>query len=398
ELRENRSLIEDSEREPPPPTPTRAISLARLLSNAQREGLELARDPLRATMALLGSLILMLFLGYGISMDVEDLRFAVLDRDQTSLSRDYLSNLSGSRYFIEQPPVADYRELDLRMRSGELSVVLEIPPGFSRDLYRNRPVEIGAWIDGAMPQRAETVQGYVQGMHLHWLGVQSRQATGEGLPAAAASVETRFRYNPDIESLPAMVPAMVPLLLLMLPAMLTALSVVREKELGSIINLYVTPVTRTEFLLGKQLPYVALAMISYLLMVLLAVALFGVPITGSFWALTLAALIFVFFATGMGLLASTFTRSQVAAIFFSMVAAVFPAIQFGGLINPVSAMEGAARIIGEVYPVSHFVTVSRGVFNKALGMADLYASFWPMILAAPAVIGFSIALLRKQER
>lgn len=381
-----------------PPAAASAFSPARLFSYALREGLELARDPLRGTMALLGSLILMLFLGYGISMDVKDLRFAVLDREQTSLSRDYALNLSGSRYFIEQPPVADYDELDRRMRSGELSLVLEIPTGFGRDFYRNRPVTIGAWIDGAMPQRAETVQGYVQGMHLHWLGVQSRWATGGGLSASAAAVETRFRYNPDIESLPAMVPAVIPLLLLMLPAMLTALSVVREKELGSIINLYVTPVTRAEFLLGKQLPYVALAMISYLLMVLLAVTLFGVPITGSFWTLTLAAFIFVFFATGMGLLASTFTRSQVAAIFFSMVAAVFPAIQFGGLTNPVSAMEGVARIIGEGYPVSHFVTVSRGVFNKALDMTDLYASFWPMILAVPVVIGLSIALLRKQER
>src|SRR5690606_27639469 len=163
--------------------------------------------------------------------------------------------LPGSRSFVERPPIADYDDLDRRMRSGELSLAIEIPPGFGRDLLRGKPVEIGAWLDGAMPQRGETVGGYVQGMHQHWLLEQARERTGS-LPVAAAGVETRYRYNPDVRSLPAMVPAVIPLLLLWLPSMLTALAVVREKELGSIVNLYVTPVTRTEFLLGKQLPYV----------------------------------------------------------------------------------------------------------------------------------------------
>lgn len=188
-------------------------------------------------------------------MDVEDLRYAVLDRDQTTFSQNYTLNLSGSRYFIEQPPITDYADLDQRMRSGKITLAIEIPSGFGRDILRGKQVEIGAWIDGAMPTRAETVQGYVQGIHQQWLMDQIAQS-GVKLPSTAR-VETRFRYNPDVKSLPAMVPAVIPLLLLMLPAMLTALAVVREKELGSIVNLYVTPVTRFEFLLGKQLPYIA---------------------------------------------------------------------------------------------------------------------------------------------
>ena len=374
----------------------RPFSLQRMVAYLWREALELRRDPVRATLALGGSILLMFVIGFGISMDVEDLRFAVLDRDQTTLSRDYALQLSGSRYFIERPAIVDYEDLDRRMRSGELSLAIEIPHGFMRDALAGRQVEIGAWVDGAMPMRAETAQGYVQGMHQHWLAAQAADRVGT-LPAGA-NVQTRFRYNPDVRSLPAMVPAVVPLLLLLLPAMLTALAVVREKETGSINNFYVTPVTRTEFLLGKQLPYVGLAMINFLLMSLLGVTVFGVPVTGSFLTLALAALVFSFASTGMGLLASSVTRSQIAAMFIAMVGTILPATQFSGLIDPVSSLEGAGRLIGQVYPATHMVTISRGVFSKALGFADLTGAFWAMLLSVPVILGISIALLRKQER
>ena len=376
----------------------RGFNFARAFSYTLREALELRRDPVRLVMALFGSLILMLIMGYGITMDVNDLSYAVLDRDQTSLSQNYALNLSGSRYFLEHPPITDYADLDRRMRSGELSLAIEIPSGFARDVQRGTPVQIGAWIDGAMPQRAETVQGYVQGMHQGWLIDIAKTRFGQDITAGGATIETRFRYNPDVKSLPAMVPAVIPLLLLMIPAMLTALSVVREKELGSIINLYVTPVTRSEFLIGKQIPYIVLAMLNFLLMSLVTVTLFDVPVKGSFLTLTLATLIYVGFSTGFGLFASTFTRSQIAAMFFAMIGSMLPAIQFAGMINPVSSLEGVGRLIGEIYPATHYITISRGVFNKALGFADLQAVFVPMIAAAAVILGLSIALLKKQEQ
>ncbi len=381
----------------PPREPAWRRSLRRLYSYAWRESLELQRDPVRGALALLGSLLLMFVMGYGISMDVEDLRFAVLDRDQTALSRDYALQLAGSRYFNEQPPLLDDADMDQRLRSGKISLALEIPSGFARHAERGEQAEIAAWIDGAMPQRAETVAGYVQGMHQYWL-VQTIAARTGAAPAGNVNVETRFRYNPDVKSLPAMVPAVIPILLLMLPAMLTALAVVREKELGSIINLYVTPTTRTEFLLGKQLPYLALSMLNFAMMLLLAVTVFGVPVTGSLATLTLATLLFAISATGLGLLASALVRSQLAAMFFTMIGTMLPAIQFGGLINPVSSLEGAGRWIGEIYPASHMFTISRGVFNKALGFHDLAASFWPLTVAPVVILGVAVLLLRKQEK
>ena len=373
------------------------FSLQRMISYVWREALELQRDPVRATLALVGSLLLMFVVGYGISLDVEDLRYAVLDHDQTSLSRSYAMSLEGSRYFIERAPLADYEELDRRMRSGELALAIEIPPGFARDVLRGNSVQVGAWFDGAMPTRAETIQGYLQGIHLHWLAEQARERFGMQL-ASPIAIESRYRYNPDVRSLPAMVPAVVPLLLLILPAMLTALAVVREKESGSITNLYVTPVTRSEFLLGKQLPYVALAMLNFLAMALLAVTVFGVPITGSFLALTLAALIFTTVSTGFGLLASTVTRSQIASMFLVVVGTVIPVTQFAGLLEPISSLEGVGRVVGEIYPASHMIAISRGVFSKALHLRDLGGALWPLLLAVPVVLGLAIALTRKQER
>ena len=383
--------------EPPAAPPRRSFfSLGRALSYMWRETLELRRDPVRATLALLGTALLMFIIGYGISMDVEDLSYAVLDHDQTLLSQNYTLNLAGSRYFIEKPPLGSHAELDQRMRSGELALAIEIPPGFARDLQHGRSVQVAAWVDGAMPMRAETVRGYVGAMHQMWLADLAQQRLGVRL-AAASSVETRFRYNPDVRSLPAMVPAVIPLLLMLIPAMLTALSVVREKELGSIINLYVTPVTRTEFLLGKQLPYIALAMFNFLLMTALAVTVFDVPLKGSFATLALAALVFVVSSTGIGLLASTFTRSQISAMFVTMIGTLIPSIQYAGLINPVSSLEGVGAFVGRIFPATHFLTISRGVFSKALDLGSLLPSFWPLLIAAPVIVGTAILLLRKQE-
>ena len=377
--------------------PRQAFSLRRLFSYSRREALELRRDPVRSTLALLGTVILMFIMGYGISMDVEDLRFAVLDRDQTVSSQGWSQNIAGSRYFIEQPPLHSYDELDRRMRDGELAVAIEIPPNFGRDIARGTPVQIGVWVDGAMPNRAETVRGYVQAMHLSWLQEMAGRQPSASRDTSLISIETRYRYNPDVKSLPAIVPAVIPLLLMMIPAMLSALSVVREKELGSIINLYVTPTTRTEFLLGKQMPYIVLGMFNFLLLCALSVFVFGVQHKGSFLTLTLAALLYVTIATGLGLLISTFMKSQIAAIFGTAIITLIPATQFSGMIDPVASLEGPGRWIGQIYPTSHFLTIARGTFSKALGLGDLWVSFIPLLIAVPLVLGLSVWLLKKQE-
>jgi ribosome-dependent ATPase len=268
-----------------------------------------------------------------------------------------------------------------------------------------KPVAIGAWVDGAMPQRAETIRGYVQGMHLLWLqkaaherlGVRQQLGLGQRQLVSPASIELRYRYNPDVKSLVAMVPAVIPLLLLLIPAMLSTLSVVREKDLGSIINFYVTPTTRFEFLLGKQLLYVALGFLNFLLLAALAVTLFRVPLKGDFLTACAGAFLYVGCSTGIGILVSTLTRTQVAALFATAVLTLVPAGNFCGLTDPVSSLEGFGRMVGEVYPTSYYITISRGTFSKALGFDGLYQSFIPLLIAIPVLIGLSAALLKKQE-
>lgn len=373
------------------------FSLRRLLSYTRRETMELRRDPVRGLLALVGTVFLMLIMGYGINMDVENLTFAVLDRDQTTYSQNYALELSGSRYFIEKPPLYSHAELDERMRAGDISLALEIPPGFGRDLLRGDAPQVAYWVDGAMPMRADTLRGYAQGIHLNYLlTLAAHQPTT--YTTSLVNVETRYRYNPDVKSLPAMVPAVIPILLMMIPAMLTALAVVREKELGSITNFYVTPVSKLEFLLGKQLPYVALGFINLLALLVLAVFVFDVPIKGSLPTLLLGGLLYLICATGLGLLVSSLLKSQIAAIFGTAIATLIPAIQFSGMMHPVSAMEGAGAFIGQLYPTTHFLIITRGVFSKALDFAELQGYFLPLLLAVPLLTLASVLGLSKQEK
>jgi ribosome-dependent ATPase len=374
-----------------------AFSLRRLLGYAYRESLELRRDPIRLTFALLGSVLLMFVLGYGISMDVEGLRFAVLDRDQSPESRAYVQNIAGSRYFIERPPLLGSNEIDRRMRDGELALAIELPAGFGRDLRLGRKPEVGVWVDGAMPYRGEMVRGYVEGMHRKYVSELIVEATGTAA-TQAATLETRYRYNQDFRSIYAMVPAVIPLLLIFIPAILMALGVVREKELGSITNLYVTPVTRLEFLIGKQLPYIVMSMVSFFLLVLQAVLIFGVPVKGSLLALSCGALLYVTATTGFGLLISTFTSTQIAALFGTAILTMLPTVQFAGLTTPVSSLEGLGYWVGQFFPATYFLIISRGVFTKALDFSDLAGQFLALAAFIPVLTLLSLALLRKQEK
>ena len=390
--------VEKKEPEKAPSTAavTDGFSLRRLFSYTRREALELRRDPLRLTTAILGCVILMFVMGYGLNLDVENLRFAALDHDESVTSRDYILNLAGSRYFEQRAPLSSYNDIDERMRSGEISMALEIPQGFGHNLARGRQVTVGVWIDGALPQRGETVRGYVQGMHLTWLSQQMTRLSS-GASAPTAGLEVRYRYNPDNLSIVSIVPGVIPMLLMLIPAILSALSVVREKELGSIVNLYVTPVTRLEFILGKQIPYVVLALLSFLLLMLMAVFLFKVPVKGNFFTMLAGAVLYVIASTSMGMLISAFMKSQVAALFGTAMLTILPASQFSGLINPVSSLEGVGAFIGRIYPTTHFLDISRGIFCKALTMPELSRSFLSLAVAVPVLMTLCVLLVKKQD-
>ena len=246
-----------------------------------------------------------------------------------------------------------------------------------------------------MPFRAETARGYLTGLHLQYL---AERAAAAGSQPALSAVETRFRYNQDFKSIYAMVPGTIAMLLAFIPAMMMAGGVVREKELGSITNLYVTPVTRLEFLLGKQLPYVILSLVSFLSLFAMAVLLFGVTLKGSFWVLFLGAFLYVTAMTGYGLVISTFTRTQIASLFCAGIMTSLPAVQFSGLLTPVSSLTGFPAFMGHTFPAMYFLRISVGTFTKALGFQELAGSLLALAIFIPILVLVSLAFLRRQER
>ncbi len=381
-----------------PSTGSAWFSLRRLWAYSVRETMEILRDPIRLMYSLFGPLVMLIVFGYGISFDVENLTFAVLDRDHSVESREYLENFKTSRYFSEQPELADHEDLEMRMRRGQIKVAIEIPPGYGEDLARGRQPEIGIWIDGSKPTQAETSLGYIEGAHQNFLDRFYREHPGLAPPKLPASVETRFRYNPDFRSVNAIVPSSLMLLLIFIPAMMTAVGVVREIEMGSITNLYVTPVTGVEFLLGKQLPYVVISLISFFSMFTLAQLLFEVPLKGSFIALVIGAALYSITTTGFGLLLSTMVRTQVAAIFATGILSIMPAIQFSGMFTPVASLTGFAQTIGKVFPSSFFEHISIGSFTKGLGFMDLSHDMLVLIFTACVFLFCSRMLLRTQAR
>lgn len=297
----------------------RLFSLRRLFAYSIREAIELIRDPIRISFALFGTGFLMLVFGFGISNDVDNLTFAALDHDKSHESRAYLEELPGSSYFTEKPPLVDYADMQKRLQSGDIDAAVEIPPDFGRNLVRGRPSWVGAWVDGAMPFRAETIRGYLQAMHQLYLADPAVTTTNRFAPKPHARIETRYKYNQDFESIYAMVPSTMSMMLALFPAILMALAIVREKELGTITNLDVTPVTRLEFLVGKQLPYIALAIANFALMFVMALVIFQVPLRGSFFTLLLGVVIYVSTTTAYGMLISAFARTQIAALFATSI-------------------------------------------------------------------------------
>ena len=350
-------------------SPASAASLRRLWTFAHREAVEVLRDRIRLAFAIVGPVVLMVAFGFGISFDVENLPYAVLDRDQSLESRVFLEQFTRSRYFVEQAPLSDEFQIDGRLRSGELRFAVDISPGFGRDLLQGRRPQVSVWLDGSNTFPAETARAYVQGTVRAYAADRYRREYGQEPELFSVTVEPRFRYNQDFSSVFAIVPGAIMFLLMLIPAMLTAVGVVREKEMGSITNVYASPATIGEYLIGKQLPYIAIGFVNFLVLLTMAAVLFGVPPTGSLAALSVGALLYVFAATAFGLLISGFVSTQIAAIFATAILTVIPAINFSGFLYPASMLEGSARFVGLGFPSLWFQTVSLGVFAKGLDMS-----------------------------
>ena len=365
---------------------------------ARREAKELLRDKIRLFFAVFGPLIIMASVSWGISFDVRNLKFAVYDRDQTAASRELVEYFDGSRYFLQQPPIQSEAEIDTVLKSSGAILVIDIPSGFGRDLARGLKPEVGFYVDGSMPFNATNIRGYIGSL----ITAYTKDRIAEsGLPVslkAPAGIEPRFMYNQDFDSINAIAPGVMMLVLMMIPAMMSAVGVVREREIGSIANFYASPAAVAQYLIGKQLPYIAVGMVNFAAMMLMIIYLFGVPLKGSFAGLAIGTLLMVSASTALGLLISCFVRSQLAAIFATAIITMIPAQTYSGFLYPLSTMEGGALIIGKTFPSSWYYTVSVGSFTKGLHTADLLHEYAAIAAFAATSLILACVLLKKQEK
>ena len=365
---------------------------------ARREAKELLRDKIRLFFAVFGPLIIMMSVSWGISFDVRNLKFAVYDRDQTAASRELVEYFDGSRYFLQQPPIQSEAEIDTVLKSSGAILVIDIPSGFGRDLARGLKPEVGFYVDGSMPFNATNIRGYIGSL----ITAYTKDRIAEsGLPVslkAPAGIEPRFMYNQDFDSINAIAPGVMMLVLMMIPAMMSAVGVVREREIGSIANFYASPAAVAQYLIGKQLPYIAVGMVNFAAMMLMIIYLFGVPLKGSFAGLAVGTLLMVSASTALGLLISCFVRSQLAAIFATAIITMIPAQTYSGFLYPLSTMEGGALVIGKTFPSSWYYTVSVGSFTKGLHTADLLHEYAAIAAFAATSLILACVLLKKQEK
>jgi len=374
-----------------------ALAMTRMLAYTRNETMQILRDPIRLAFAFVGSALLMLVCGFGITTDVEHIRYAVFDQDRPPESRVYTEQFEASqRYFTPTRPVRSFDDGIRRLQSDEASMILEIPPNFGRDLRRGNSPEVMANVDGAMTFRGDTIAQYVKGVH-------GNMMSDPALPTASpqkytADIENRFMYNPTFESVYSMVPSVPALLLLLIPAILMTVSIVREKELGSMINFYVTPTGKLEYLVGKQIPYITIGLINFFILAIMTVLVFNVPVKGSFLMLTVCTLLYVTATTAMGMMTSTFTSSQVAAVFVTAILTIVPTIQFSGLLQPVSTLTGNAYLIGSIWPATYYMHSSLGTYTKGLRPGLMFGDLLFLAGCIPVFLAVSYICLRKQEK
>jgi ABC-type multidrug transport system permease subunit len=368
----------------------------RLLAVTRKEVKEIVRDKLYLALAFGVPLLLYILFGFGLTLDAKNIPFAVLDQNYSPLSRALVDRLVNSKYFTLQSHVTDVKPLTAGLVDGRLRLGLIIPPDFDHTLRLGQPSEIQALIDGAFPDKAAAVLSYLDIITREFNRDLRLSLANSHLGGPFIQVETRAWFNPDLESKNFIVPGLIATNLFFYTALLASIAVVREKESGSIFNIYCSPIRPWEYLLGKLLPYWAIGFLNYFLLVFLAHYLYHIPFRGSFFFLTAATCLYVGVCASLGLLISILLRTQVGAMLLTTVITMIPSFIYSGFFISVPSMGVEAQVMGYLLPVTYFMKIVRGVYLKGLGLADYWLDL--LILMGFFAIYFSVGLRRLQKR
>jgi ABC-2 type transport system permease protein/ribosome-dependent ATPase len=381
------------------------MNLTRVWAVTYKEWREILRDRLFFAMAFLLPLGIFLVLGYGISFDVEKIPFAVLDQDRSAMSRDFLHRFMDSRYFDYQGHVQTERELDPLLANSNIRFAIIIPPRFQEQLMAGQATSVQSLIDGVFPYRAEVSKGYVSAIIANFnaqslagylgakRGISREQAMSQVAPLR---LESRYLYNQALRSQWSISSGLMMLVLMVTPPFLTALGVVREKENGSIYNIYASTISRSEFILGKFLPYLLISCLNTLILWWVVMNVFGTPFKGDPLFYYAASVIYVICTAGIGLVVSLLVKTQVAAVMLTMVISFVPAMLYSGLLVPIESMASATKIESHLFPTLYFLRITWGSFLKGLGFTDLW--FDVLALLVYAIILWLVGYLNFHKR
>ena len=383
------------------------MNLKRVRALMYKEWREILRDRLFLALAFVVPISMMLVFGYGIKLDVESIPFAVLDQDRSAMSRDYLHLFMDSRYFSYQGHVQSEEELEPLLADSKIRFAIIVPPRFQENLKAGRPVAVQALIDGTFPFRTSTSKGYViainsafnaqllAGYISRTMGLTPERAVAMVQPVKA---QLRYLYNQELKSIWSIAPVMMMFILLMAPPFLTALGAVREKENGSIYNIYSSTVTRAEFLIGKLLPYVGLSCINVIILWLMAILVFNAPFKGDPLFFFLASVVYVICTTGIGLLVSLLARTQVAAMMITVVVTIVPAVLYSGLLVPIASMDAASQFEAHLFPAMYYTDIALGSFLKGIGSGQLWGRVGALLIYTMVLWVLSYFLFHKRVR
>ncbi|WP_024302678.1 ABC transporter permease [Pseudogulbenkiania sp. MAI-1] len=371
------------------------MMLAALL---RKETIEILRDPITLAVAVVLPLIMLFLFGYGVSMDVENVPTAVYDQDRTPQSARFIDTFVQSGYFKHHRNLWSPRQVDAALDRADATMVIVIPPGFARRLAAGSEAPVQILIDGSFSPTALIVSNYAAAVVNRFSTRLAEERLAEfGLTASGlVRLESRVWYNAPLKTVNYIVPGLFAVLLMAFPPMLTALAIVRERERGTIEQIYVSPVSPAMFILGKIIPYAVLAFGEMLLVLAVGTAWFDIPLRGSLGLLLGASLIYVFVTVGLGVAVSAVARTQVAAVLLSSVGTLMPSFLFSGFLFPIATMPYLLQLYTYAFPTRYFNDISRDLFLKGVGIEYLWGNI--ALLALYAVVLFAAASLTLRKK
>ncbi|HXV85622.1 MAG TPA: ABC transporter permease [Gemmatimonadales bacterium] len=371
------------------------LSGLRISRLVRKELRQMIRDPRSRAVMFVAPVIQLVMFGYAVNTDIRNTATFVVDRDRTAESRELVEAFHATGYFAitgrSERPADLVRALD----RGRALVGLEIPQGFAADLKSGRVARVQVIVDGVNSNSATVAQGYAQRI-VQRFALQYAQAAGR-LPIGGVEARARAWYNPNLESRAYNVPAVVGIIILLMSLILTALGVVRERELGTLDQLMVTPLRPAELILGKTLPVALVALIDLVVISAVAILWFDIPFRGSPPALLVAAVLYILAGLGVGLFISSISRTQQEA-FMTMFLFLIPAIILSGFFYPISSMPLGFQWLTLLNPVRHFLEIVRAVFLKGESMAGLWEQYLALSLMAATILSLAVARLGVRER